>query len=148
MDYEFEDLTLGDDLPDPDVPMLRASLDSFPWATGVGIDKWRPRTGSQLSDEALGWLISLFFSVERLGSLPALVRYIILVTIPKPSGDGGRLTGLLPTFYRAWARLRSDQARSWGKGLNRKYLSCRAGVSAIDAVMDCAFHDELSKAIA
>ena len=97
-------------------------------------------------DEALGLFIYIL-SVERLGSLPAQVRYIILVTIPKPSGDGGRLIWLLLTFYRAWDRLRSDQAHSWAEHLDRKYLSCNACVSAIDAVMDCAFHDELSIAI-
>ena len=65
MNYDVEELAQGDDdLPDPDVVQLRASLNTFPWPTGVAIARWRPRSWSQLSDEASGLRSSLFLSVE------------------------------------------------------------------------------------
>ena len=57
---DFQDLDDADDLPDPEIPELRAALQTFSWAFGVGLDLWRPRGWAHLSGEALGWMIYIF----------------------------------------------------------------------------------------
>lgn len=142
--FVFDDLAPDQISPRPQVQALRAAYNTFGVSSGVGVDWLRPKTLVHLSDAALSALIDIFMLVELMGQLPSFRAYTILVAIPKPSGIGERPIALLPTFHRGWARLLSGLARDWEKRLDRPYFACKAGGSAVDAVYDCCFHDELA----
>lgn len=127
----------GELLARPGIAKLRAALRVFPATTGV-VFLLAPRLFLTLCDDALVSLIPLFIAMERLCALPMLAQLSTLVAIPKPSG-GVRLLALLPTFYRVWCRLSSDEARAWELRSDRFYFACKGGSSAVGHVHELAF---------
>ena len=94
----------------PRLPAIRAedirkAAKTFKAATALGVDGFRPRWLTLLSDELLDAYGQLLGDIESIGIWPNQVMTILIAQLPKPDG-GRRPIGLLPTIVRVWERIR------------------------------------------
>ena len=108
-------------LPDLSCQLVRKACATFPCGSGLGWDKFHPRSLVRLSDAALLALIRLFILAELLGQWPSLIGIVIVCLVPKADG-GRRPIGLLPSLIRLWMRLRLDIVRVWQLQHGRSYF--------------------------
>ena len=83
---QIQNLQLEEILHIQAVEEARVALKTFPLTTQVGVDVLSPYLLRHLCDEALFVLISLSMFMELLGEFPPVIKYVIMVAIPKSSG--------------------------------------------------------------
>ena len=133
---------LGSPALEPLVPWaIRESAKSFPVSTGVGADNTSPRAVARLSDALIKALCAILMACELWGAWPALVRYVLIVLLPKSEG-GRRPIGLFPTVVRVWSRARVIVARAWESAHSRPTIFGGAGMGAQRAAWVSAFKAE------
>jgi len=133
---------LGSPALEPLVPWaIRESAKSFPMSTGVGADNTSPRAVARLSDVLIKALCAILMACELWGAWPALVRYVLIVLLPKSDG-GRRPIGLFPSIVRVWSRARVIVARAWESAHFRPTIFGGAGMGAQRAAWVSAFKAE------
>ena len=124
---------------------LRLAALSFPIGTGLGADNTAPRAVARLSDKLLRDLCIILIAVELLGSWPAIVKWVLIVLLPKTDG-GRRPIGLFPLIIRVWARARTCIARRWEADHPRAGIFGGSGKGAQRAAWESAFRAETAVA--
>ena len=141
---DFSSLPDIPELPRPSLLSLRSLLLRYSWRVGLGGDFIRPRNLFQLSDAALECMISICMKVERQRRWPSQLLLVLFVQVPKGSGIGHRVIGLLTMVYRVWMRLRSGLLSDWEASIVSEVdFLAKSGCGALDAVYDQALEDEL-----
>ena len=105
-----------------------AASKTFPVGTAWTFDGIHPRHLSLFPELAGSWA-QLMMAVEANGFMPNAIRAIVSALIPKVGRPGNRSIALFPGFYRAWARCRRSEARSWEAKNPCKHLLYQAGGS-------------------
>ncbi len=136
--YEWHDRRA---LPRMTADCLRqASLQHKP-GTAETFDGFHPRHYALLSNEGLEVLSALMEASELLGGVPRQLQLANMPLIAKAKG-GFRGIGILPSFYRIWARGRRPEAEKWERDHQRAYFSAAKSNGAADTVWRQAARQE------
>ena len=129
----------GEDIPMPtpgDIDNYRAAIRTFKRHTAMSHDMTKPHDYANLTDAALGALITLFRRCEKEGRWPEAWRNPCLVCIPKEQEGEFRLIALLHYAYRVWAKEAAREGSQWMSNLGRDWIAFGPGCAAEDAAYD------------
>ena len=129
-DYEkLQEVTIAD---------VRRAVRSFSKKTASTWDGFHPRHYALLGEAQVKTVMNFLLLVERIGVLPTVLQAILARMIPKHKAEAHtityRATGLLPSLYRLWARIRREEARRWEELSRSPMVAHPAGRSIMDVV--------------
>ena len=122
---------------------IRTASKRFRETTATSIDGLHVRHFSLLCDTGLRVLSVLFLAMEASGKIPAQVRALLVILLPKPTG-GTRPIDLFPAVMRLWGRCRRSVAEAWESAHDRDYIAAGRDRSATDATWRAAARAESS----
>ncbi len=132
-------------LPRPTTQQFRSAARSFKRRTGVGVEGITPADFDALDDDGIDACISIMMACEAVGYIPKAIALVIVRMIAKKDG-GRRPIGLLPSFYRVWAKVRGCYVRDWERKWARRYFAAGPGKSAEGAAWQAAMRAEIAAA--
>ena len=103
------------DLPDITLDEFQAAMNRFGHRTAQTFDGLHPKHYQLLTPDQQQVVIEFLHCIERHGNLPTQIQCCVTCLIPKQKSAAAafRGIGLLPSLYRAWARMRQGYVRDW-----------------------------------
>ena len=105
----------------------------FKQRTGLGTDRFHPRTLQHISAAGRHRMAAFILALESATAMPSHAAYICYHLIPKLSG-GLRTIGVFSGLFRCWEALRCEGFKVWMQKHERSYDWARSGRSPEAAV--------------